>query len=105
MTTTTENPRINGVDTTTLFATLNAVKEQPEIAKFQFRATNTWLEGTHSRSSFSGFHGAMQELEHKTVTTVDADHPAVLVGQDEAPTPAVIPATSGRNAERAELLP
>jgi len=30
----------------------------------------------------------MQEMEHKHVTDVDADHPAVLVGQDEAPTPA-----------------
>ena len=87
MTITTENPRTNGVDTATLFATLDAVKGQPEIAKFQFRATNTWVEGTHSRSSFSGFHGAMQELEHKSVTTVESDHPAVLVGQDEAPTP------------------
>ena len=65
MTITTENPRTNGVDTATLFATLDAVKAQPEIAKFQFRATNTWLGGTHSRSRFSGFHGAMQEMEHK----------------------------------------
>src|SRR3954451_5537269 len=87
MTTTTENHRTNGVDTATLFATLDAVKGQPEIAKFQFRATNQWLNGTHSRSRFSGFYGAMQELEHKHVTEVDSDHPAVLVGQDEAPSP------------------
>ena len=87
MTITTENPRTNGVDTATLFATLDAVKGQPEIATFQFRARNTWVAGTHSRSSFSGFHGAMQELEHKTVTTVESDHPAVLVGEDAAPTP------------------
>jgi uncharacterized OsmC-like protein len=87
MTTTTENPRTNGVDTATLFATLDAVKGQPEIAKFQFRATNSWLTGTHSRSSFSGFYGATQEMAHKQVTTVESDHPAVLVGQDEAPTP------------------
>jgi uncharacterized OsmC-like protein len=77
----------NGVDTATLFTTLNAVKGQPEIAKFQFRASNTWLNGTHSRSTLSGFYGAMQEMEHKHVTTLDADHPAVLVGQDNAPTP------------------
>jgi uncharacterized OsmC-like protein len=87
MSITTENARTNGVDVPTLFATLDAVKGQPEIAKFQFRATNTWLAGTHSRSSFAGFHGAMQEMEHKHVTEVEADHPAVLVGQDEAPTP------------------
>ena len=77
----------NGVDTSTLFATLDAVKTQPQIAKFQFRATNTWLNGTHSRSKISGFYGAMQEMEHKHVTTLEADHPAVLVGQDNAPTP------------------
>ena len=87
MTVTTENPSTNGVDTATLFATLDAVKGQPEIATFQFRASNTWLSGTHSRSTFSGFYGAGQEMEHKSVTRVDSDHPAVLVGQDAAPTP------------------
>ena len=86
-TTTTEAPRRNGVDVATLFATLDAVKNQKEIAKFQFRASNTWVSGTHSRSQFSDFYGAMQEMEHKQVTTLDADHPAVLVGQDNAPTP------------------
>lgn len=87
MTITTENPRTNGVDTATLFATLDAVKGQPEIAQFQFRATNSWIDGTHSRSRFAGFHGAMQEMEHRSVTHVESDHPTVLVGQDQAPTP------------------
>ena len=41
----------NGVDTPSLFATLDAVKCQNEIAKFQFRASNTWLTGAHSRST------------------------------------------------------
>ena len=87
MTVTTENPRINGVDTATLFGTLDAVKAQPTIAKFQFRATNTWLSGTHSRTSIDGFFVATQELEHRQVTTVEADHPEVLTGADNAPTP------------------
>ena len=50
MTTTTSRQPRNGVDIATLFATLDAVKGQNEIAKFQFRARNTWLSGTHSRS-------------------------------------------------------
>ena len=87
MTITTESPRRNGVDTATLFATLDAVKGQNEIAKFQFRASNTWVTGTHSRSTISGFYGAMQEMQHENVTVLDADHPAVLVGSDKAPTP------------------
>ena len=87
MTTTTEKPRRNGVDTATLFATLDAVKGQNEIAKFQFRASNTWQTGTHSRSTASGFFGAMQELRHESDTVLDFDHPAVLVGTDHGPTP------------------
>jgi uncharacterized OsmC-like protein len=86
MTTVTESSR-NGVDTATLFATLDAVKGSPEIAKFQFRASNTWLSGAHNRSVIAGFYGAGQELEHQQVTTVDADHPVVLVGEDHAPSP------------------
>jgi uncharacterized OsmC-like protein len=85
--TSTERPPRNGVDVPRLFATLDAVKGQNEIAKFQFRASNTWVNGTHNRSELSGFFGAMQEMEHKSVTVLDADHPAVLVGEDHGPTP------------------
>jgi uncharacterized OsmC-like protein len=87
MTTTTERLPLNGVDTPTLFATLDAVKAQPDIAAFQFRARNTWVKGTHNRSSMHSFYGAGQELEHKHKTVIDADHPAVLVGQDNGPAP------------------
>jgi len=85
--TTMQSPVRNGVDTATLFATLDAVKGTPEIAKFQFRATNTWVSGTHNRSTINGFYGAMQEMTHTQPTTLDADHPAVLVGADHGPTP------------------
>ncbi len=77
----------NGVDTAALFATLDAVKATPEIAKFQFRATNRWISGTHNQSTIHGFYGVGQEMAHSTISTVDADHPAVLVGSDHAPTP------------------
>jgi uncharacterized OsmC-like protein len=85
--TTTESPVRNGVDTATLFATLDAVKGDPEIAKFQFRATNTWVSGTHNRSTIHGFYGAKQEMSHRDPFTYDADHPPVLVGSDQGPTP------------------
>ena len=62
MSMTTDSPIRNGVDTATLFATLDAVKGNNEIAKFQFRASNTWVSGTHNRSTIHGFYGAMQEL-------------------------------------------
>jgi len=87
VTTTAPAPR-NGVDTPTLFATLDAVRNSPEIAKFQFRATNRWLSGNHSRTEIQGFYGAGQEdTSRATAFTYDADHPAVLVGDGTAPTP------------------
>jgi hypothetical protein len=46
--TTTADPVRNGVDTAALFATIDAVKADHEIAKFQFRATNQWVSGTHN---------------------------------------------------------
>jgi uncharacterized OsmC-like protein len=84
---TSENPIRNGVDTATLFATLDAVKGTPEIAKFQFRATNRWVSGTHNQSTIHGYYGAMQEMTHQQPFVFDADHPPVLVGSDNGPTP------------------
>ena len=79
---------INGVDTATLFATLDAVRSQPDLARFQFRVTNNWVSGTHNRAVIHGFYGAGQEQVHESDTVLKADHPAVLVGQDRGPTPA-----------------
>jgi uncharacterized OsmC-like protein len=77
----------NGVDTSRLFATLDAVKGAPDAAKFQFRATNRWVSGTHSRSTISEFFGVGEEQTHSRAFALDADHPEVLVGSDKAPTP------------------
>jgi len=77
----------NGVDTPVLFATINAVGAQPELAKFKFRATNRWQQGTHSRTRIQSFYGAGSEQMHEREFAFDADHPAVLVGRDQAPTP------------------
>lgn len=82
-----ERGPLNGVDTPTLFATLDAVRAQPELAKFQFRASNRWVAGTNSRSRIEAFKGAGGEHAHKGDHTYAADHPAVLVGGDDAPTP------------------
>ena len=87
MTATVNESTRNGVDTATLFATLDAVKAAPEAAKFQFRATNEWLSGTHNRSTIADFYGVGEERSHQRTFLFDADHPAVLVGQDNAPTP------------------
>jgi uncharacterized OsmC-like protein len=87
VTTTADQSNRNGVDTATLFATLDAVKAAPEAARFQFRASNQWLDGTHSRSTIGGFYGVGEERTHERSFHFDADHPAILVGRDNGPTP------------------
>lgn len=78
---------LNGVDTPTLFNTLDLVKSQPELARFQFRASNRWQSGNLSETTIGTFSGAGGDHAHKTTFKVTADHPAVLVGQDRAPLP------------------
>jgi uncharacterized OsmC-like protein len=78
---------INGVDTTTLFATIDAVKAQPDLARFQFRTSNRWVSGTHNRTTINGYYGAGQEFTREVDHRYDADHPPVLTGTDEGPTP------------------
>ena len=84
----TQENHINGVDTAMLFATIGAVRKQPELARFRFRTEHDWVGGAHSAGRFPGFFGAGQEHTHVRPTVVEADHPAVLVGQDNGPTPA-----------------
>jgi len=75
------------VNTPALLATINAVRETPALAKFQFRATNRWVNGTYSESRVDSFSGAGGEHTHRTQFAYGADHPAVLVGEDRGPTP------------------
>ena len=77
----------NGVNTPTLLATINAVKETPALAKFRFRASNRWVSGTYSESRVESFTGAGGEHAHMSQFSYSADHPAVLVGLDRGPTP------------------
>lgn len=92
MATTATQPRrervpLNGVDTPTLFSTLDLVKGQQQLARFQFRARNRWKTGTLSETTITSFSGAGGEHTHKTTFTVSADHPVLLVGEDRAPLP------------------
>ena len=87
MSTVAAQSRRNGVNTAKLFATLDAVKAQPEAARFRFSVENRWISGTHNRNQISTFYGVGAEQQHASTFAVEADHPAVLVGGDAAPTP------------------
>jgi len=79
----------NGVDTQQLFGTLDVLKEQPSLAKFQFRAHNRWVMGAHNQTTIRDFYAAGQEDESRAEAfVVDAGEPAILLGTDTGPNPA-----------------
>jgi uncharacterized OsmC-like protein len=78
----------NGVDSEKLFATLDLIKAQPELAKFQFRASNHWIDGAHNRSTIKEFYGAGAEDTSRSETfEIDAGEPAILLGSNTGPNP------------------
>jgi len=78
---------LHGVKTPEFFATINAVAAQPELAKFTWRAKSRWMHGTHTRSVINGYFGAGGEQDRGKDFVADADHTAVLCGEDNGPTP------------------
>jgi uncharacterized OsmC-like protein len=77
----------NGVDVDALFATIAAVKEDPEIAAFHFRATNRWLGADRNLTTVAGFYGAKQEQPHAQPFDMECGEPPVLLGQDRGANP------------------
>ena len=98
MTAVTDTPTVrNGVDTEKLFATLDLIKVQPELARFQFRASNRWIDGSHNRSTIKDFYAAGGEDTTRSEEFVlDAGEPAILIGTDTGPNPAELPAARAR---------
>jgi uncharacterized OsmC-like protein len=79
----------NGVDSAQMYGTLDAIKADPSLGTFQFRASNRWIDGAHNRSTIQGFYGAGQEDESREKAfVVDAGEPAVLLGNDTGANPA-----------------
>ena len=84
MTTTAVN---NGVNVEALLGARQALTDTPEAARFKWRATCQWVNGTHSQSSVEKFFGLGSEQSHKTEFKYDADHPAIFASEDNGATP------------------
>ena len=84
-----ERTKVNGVDVGQLETTIDAIQQTPEIAKFNFRATNKWVSGGHNRSTVKEFYGACQEDTNRSKPfELTADEPPVLLGTDNGANPA-----------------
>jgi uncharacterized OsmC-like protein len=85
--TNTATPCDNGVNTDFLLTARDALAAEPEGANFKWRVSNTWVNGTHSRSSVQGFFGLGAEQKHRADFTFDGDHPELFASEDNGPTP------------------
>ena len=77
----------NGVNVQALLDAREALKGAPEAAKFTWRATCKWQNGTHSKTNVKGFFGLGQEQQHKTESSFEADHPEIFASKDLGITP------------------
>ena len=78
----TDEKIVNGVNIDQLFNTIEQIKEKPEIARFKFRATNKWIDGTHNRATVKDFYGAGQEDVSREPMVFELDEPPVLLGRN-----------------------
>jgi len=83
----------NGVNVEHLLGAREALEAQPEAAQFKWRSSCEWVNGTHSRSTITSFHGLGEEQDRGKSFTIEADHPEAFASEDNAPTPAEIALT------------
>lgn len=77
----------NGVNVAALLGAREALNQAPDAARFTWRATCEWVEGTHSRSTVSKYFGLGEEHSHRDEFRFDVDHPEVFASEDKGATP------------------
>jgi uncharacterized OsmC-like protein len=83
----TQHRKVNGVNVDQLFGTIDLIKENPEIARFQFSSTNKWIDGTYNRGSVKEFFGAGQDDTTREQMNFEIDEPPILLGENRGPNP------------------
>lgn len=79
---------VNGIDVTELQDTMGKLGQHPELARFNFRATNRWVGGTHNRATVMEFYEAGQRDESRTRPMMfEEDEPPGLLGQNRGANP------------------
>ena len=78
---------VNGVNVTQPFETIDSIKENSDIAKFNFRATNKWIGGTENHTTVSDYYGACKTHTRETPHIFIKDEPPVLLGKDNGANP------------------
>ena len=78
----------NGLDLEQMGQTVAALKNDPALAQFQFRARNQWINGGENRSTIQDFYGAGAEDRSRTQPFIFTNgEPPVLLGNNEGANP------------------
>jgi|SRR5581483_1071174 uncharacterized OsmC-like protein len=77
----------NGINLQALLDAREALSADPAAAEFEWRASCTWVSGTHSHSTVKAFRGLGDEQSHKATFHYDLDHPECFASEDHGPTP------------------
>lgn len=77
---------VNGVDVDQVMNVIGEIEADPGYAKFQFRASNQWISGGHSRSRIKEFFaGNAEDTTRSDPFELEADEPRIAAGKDIAP--------------------
>ena len=82
-----EKTIINGIDQDELLGTIDAVSEQRELGRLQFRADNRWLDGAQNLTTVKDVYGAGAEQIREKSFTMRKDEPIFLLGTDTGANP------------------
>lgn len=78
--------KTNGVNVDQLMQTIDAIKSDPDIAKFKFKAKTKWLNGGHCSTEIKEFYGAKTEdRSREKAFVLEGDEPPVLLGENHGP--------------------
>jgi uncharacterized OsmC-like protein len=88
LTSTSPRTELNGIDTKQMADTFTALKANPALASFEFRARNRWISGGENRSTIKDFYGAGTEDTSRAQSFEFTNgEPPVLLGHNEGANP------------------
>jgi uncharacterized OsmC-like protein len=80
--------RINGLDCQQMAETVEVLKANPTLARFEFRARNRWISGGENRSTIKDFYGAgAEDTSRREAFVFTNGEPPVLLGANEGANP------------------
>jgi uncharacterized OsmC-like protein len=76
----------NGIDVDQLLGTIDAVRDDADVASFTFRASSSWQDGTLNTGRIQGFtHAGAEDTSRDAAFELTGDEPPVLLGRNAGP--------------------